>query len=60
MHVVALAVEVAHMFLAICLVAHDMRPAQVINGKAVAGAATTVGVLRRAVDVGVAQRGRGG
>ena len=36
MHMVTLAIEVAHVLLAIRLITHDMRPAQVINGKAVA------------------------
>ena len=36
MHMVPLAIKVAHVLLAIRLVTYDMRPAQVINGKAVA------------------------
>ena len=58
MHMVTLAVEVAHVLLAICLVAHDMLPTHVINGKAVARTFTTVGILGCAIDVGVTQGGR--
>ena len=55
MHMIALAIKVAHVLLAIRLVAHDMRPTHVINGKAVAGTATAIGILGGAVDVAVAQ-----
>ena len=60
MDMVTLTIKVAHVLLAIRLVAHDMRPAHVINSKAVARTTATVGVLGGAVDVGVAQGGCGG
>ena len=59
MHMVALAIQVTHMFLAIGLVAHDMQTGHIIVGKTVAGAAATVRMLGCAIDVGVAQRGAG-
>ena len=54
MDMVTLAIQVAHVFLAIGLVTHDVQSGHIIVGKTMAGAAATVRVLSRAIDVGVA------